>query len=204
MLFWRNFLIIFGMIFGAVFGLDIAVFMRWLDGLLIAVLGGVLLGGACGWTFSHLIPKAIEKLKQTFPPDARRLPPPRHVLRLGSSLGFAEGVVVGVVYSGIIAAIVGGYIGMIWGSITADLSWRIRRNIPLVLLALILGFLVEVGGCLVIVHLVKTLANDFLIMCMTCVLFSGVLLLRFLRQYREFRSTGQHKSFEPHETGITE
>jgi hypothetical protein len=195
MLFWRVFLTIFGMIFGAILGLDVVAFVKWPDGVLIVPFCGALLGGTCGWVVSSLILTAVGRLKDS--PPLPPVPPPRNVVRIGASLGIAEGIVVGAVYNGIMAAFLGGCIGMVLGSITAAVSWRVRSNIPLVFLALLLGFLIEVFGCLILVELIKKLANDPLEKYTFCVLFAGALLLRFLRQYRGFTYTQQDENFAP-------
>ena len=89
MLFWRVFLTLFGLAYGVILGLYVVATTQWLDGLLIVLLAGALLGAACGWTISPLIPKAVQRLRERFPPDAPPLPPPPEVLRLGVILGIA-------------------------------------------------------------------------------------------------------------------
>ncbi len=183
MLFWRIFLIAFGIVFGAILGLDLVALLRWPGVLLILILGGALLGGTFGWALSVFMPKAVEWLR-VWLPDHSPTAPPRDVLHLGRSLGIAEGIVVGVTYGGVLAAVVGGCFGMMLGSGTATLSWYVRRHIPLVLLTLSLGSLIELSGCLLIVWFIQSLALQPLSMWA----YSGMLVLAFfLRLFRDRR-----------------
>jgi hypothetical protein len=200
MFFWRISLTCIGMTCGAILGLLIVAISQWLDGIFIILLVGSLLGAVCGWVISPIVPKTVERLKEWLPPDNPRIPPPREVVRLGWALGSAEGAVVGASYGGIVAAVIGGYVGMIWGPGIAELSWRVRRRVSLLLLALFLGFLIEVGGCLVIAVFIKTLADSPSVMYLLCTQLVLLFLLRLGRQLRGYRPTPQHENFDSYET----
>lgn len=197
MLLWRIFLMFIGTTLGAILGLFIVGLTQWVDGLLILLFGGAFLGAVCGWALSPFIVKPVQRSKERFPPINPPIPPPQDVLRLGWSLGIAEGVVVGAIYGGIVAAALGGYFGKILGEITATLSWEVRRHIPLLLLALFLGFLIEVAGCLIIVCIVKLLAQDPFAMCLLSASVPVAFLLRLLLPYRGFKSTQMKENLDP-------
>ena len=208
MLFWRVFLTVAGMVCGAIIGLCIVAATQWLDGFFILLLGGALLGAACGLAISSTIPRTVQRLRERFPPDDPPLPPPRNVVRFGAVLGVTEGVVVGAVYSGSLAAVLGGFIGMFVGLFTAALSWQVRRHIPLVMLALVLGFLIEVVGCFIIVFLVSIInmmANDPVVMYIFMMYIFGVTMVVGIRAWRlarlrRFRPTRQEEDPGLHET----
>lgn len=197
MLFWRIFLTFIGMAYGAILGLFIVGLAQWLGGLLIAPLGGAILGAGCGWTIAPILTRTVEKLKERFPPDDPPIPPPPEVLRLGYSLGIAEGIVVSAIYGGIMAAVLGGFYGMNLGAMTATLSWRVRRDISLVVLALLLGFLIEVAGCLLIVYFVKLLVKYPPLMCVLCVELAFLALFRVLRKHRASRGQQEERLDPP-------
>ncbi|HZV04472.1 MAG TPA: hypothetical protein VE999_05220 [Gemmataceae bacterium] len=200
MLTWRVFLTVVGMAFGAILGVFIAELTQWLDGLLLLTLGGALVGAACSWSISAIILKAVESFREKYPPDVPFTPPPRNVLRLGLMLGVAEGVVVGATYGGILAAVCGGFLGMSLGMTAAMLSWRLRRNMSLVLLALFLGFLIEVAACLFLVFFINILANIPFLMYFFCAEVVFIFLLQLVHRYRRFRSTRQDEDFRTDET----
>lgn len=196
--FWRIFLTFIGLTYGVIIGLFIVGLTQWFDSFFIVLLGGAFLGAACGWIVSPIFPKAVERLTARFLPSEPPLPPPRDVLRLGSALGIAEGVIVGATCGGIMASVLGGFVGMMLGSITAALSWKVRRHIPLLLLALLLGFLIEVGGCLIIVCFIKELAKHPVLMFIFNVEMTVVLLMRLLRQFRGLRFTREDENLGPY------
>lgn len=198
MLFWRVFLAFVGMVYGAIFGLELVTFMAWRDGLLIGTLGGGLLGAVCGWGIASLLPKAVERLRVKFQTDGPPIPPPRGVVRLGAALGLAEGIIVGAIYSGPVAVLAGGYVSTLIGLAIAILSWRVRRHVPLLALALLLGFLIELVGCLLIVQFVKGIANDprlTFIFAMQTVVVGFLYPIRLL-----FRPARPEEKPGPHET----
>jgi hypothetical protein len=56
----------------------------------------------------------------------------------------AEGIVIGATNGGWLAAVLGGCIGGPYGIPMAILSWGVRRNISILVVALSVGFLLEV------------------------------------------------------------
>lgn len=205
MLFWRIFLTFMGTLIGVILGLFIMEVAQGWNDLFVYLLSGALVGGACSWVIAPVIPRTVERLANKYIPNDPPIPPPRNVVRFGGFLGLAEGVVVGAVYGGTIAAILGGYMGMPIGAMTAVLSWRIRRHIPLLVLALFLGFFIEVGGCLLIVFVVRVLPRDPFSLC---ILIGGMFVgitgwLRMLRQAAQIRRLRRQAQKEgnlgPHE-----
>lgn len=200
MLYWRIFVTFTGTLIGVIVGLFIMEVAQGWNDLFVYLLSGALAGAACGWVISPVIPRMIERLAEKYPP----IPPPRNVVRFGGALGLAEGVVVGAVYGGAIAAVLGGYMGMPLGAITVALSWRIRRDIPLLVLALFLGFVIEVVGCLLIVFVVRVLPREpFILYMLIGGMFMGIALrLRMhwqaarLRRLR--RQAEREENFDPH------
>lgn len=193
MLSWRILLTFIGTFFGAIIGIFIVDLTERMDALVSALLSGAFLGAVCGWTITPITLKAVDRLKERLAPT----PPPREVLRLGWSLGFAEGIVVGATQGGILAAVCGGYLGLILGLYTAALAWYVRRHISLLLLALSLGFLIEVGGCLLIVFVIKLVAFAPFMMWILSGEIILLLLLRLRFEYRRSKFTKQEESLDP-------
>jgi hypothetical protein len=136
-----------------VWGIFLTFWAGGLGDLLAAALYGAAAGAAFGLLLSPAMSWFVEGLS-ALPP----MLPPRRVVRLGAALGAAEGVVLGAVYAQVAGAVLGGYWGLVFGGIFSALSWRLRRQAPLLVASVLIGGAVEAVGCTFIGLFVQMLA----------------------------------------------
>jgi hypothetical protein len=189
---------------GALWGLVVGVGLAGLDALLSGVLCGAALGAVTARASFPALCRFVEWADKLARANRAFGPPPRKVLLLGAALGAAEGVVVGAFHGQVAGAILGAYCGGIFGTGIAGLSWQVRRHTALVALGLLLGALIELGGCLLLGHLVARMAREtvlaimFGISAVTGLAMRGVraIRLRCLRPGRLDRDAGPERAVQ--------
>ncbi len=87
-------------------------------------------------------------------------PPPGRTVLLGSALGGIEGSIIGFGYGGLDGGGTGALLGTTYGMMVAQLTWSIRYNIRVYMMAFCVGAAVELAGGILLSMLVKELAKN--------------------------------------------